>query len=312
MIGSGDCDTTDIRATSPAARNLARAPVDGARRLADDRRMHGLLRRVLAFVPFCSLIACVDRTTPGETDSDGPTSSTSSPTTLEVTSTLGPTTTSPTTTTPTTTGSTTDDVPEVHAGPCKPIDGDAGCPVEHVCCSDDPATSQGRLPNYFQDGKVDDVFGSPLFSSINNELSHWGFCIDVGEFPSPFANGCPVPCNPTWAPDQVEQICLGSQCCPFTAVDPDKDCILVDGRWRTARGQDIIDKLTAWGDVHATNQDPFAESCDLLANGDQDALIDCIRQLTVADQRGYCFGFACPCVEDVCDQKNPDWVPRCP
>jgi len=275
--------------------------------------MHGLLRRVLAFLPCCTLIACVDRTTPGETDSDGPTSSTSSPTTLEVTSTLGPTTTSPTTTSPTTTDPTTGDgVPGVHAGPCKPIDGDAGCPAEHVCCSDDPATSQGRLPNYFQDGKVDDVFGSPLFSSINNELSHWGFCIDVGEFPSPFANGCPIPCNPTWSPDQVEQICLGLQCCPFTAVDPDKDCILVDGRWRTARGQDIIDKLTAWGDVHATNQDPFAESCDLLANGDQDALIDCIRQLTVADQRGYCFALACPCVEDVCDQKNPDWVPRCP
>lgn len=276
--------------------------------------MHGLLRRFSCLLPCCVLIACTDRAT-GDTDNDNTSTSTTTSTvgTLEVTSTTAPTTTDPTTG-PTPTSTTGDGLPGVHAGACKPIDGDVGCPAEHVCCSDDPATSQGRLPNYWEDGKVDDVFGNPLFSSINNELSHWGFCIDVGEFPSPFANGCPIPCNPTWSEDQLAPICQGSQCCPFTAVDPAKDCILDPdtGRWRTARGQDVIDKLTGWGDELATNQDPFADSCTKLANGDQDALIDCIRQLGVADQRGYCFADPCPCVEDVCDQKNPDWVPRCP
>ncbi|MBZ5709676.1 hypothetical protein [Nannocystis pusilla] len=278
--------------------------------------MHGLLRRVSCLLPCCVLIGCTDRATPGDTDKDDTTTATTTTTvgTLELPSTTAPTTTDPTTTAaPTST--TGDGVPGVHAGACKPIDGDAGCPAEHVCCSDDPATSQGRLPNYWQDGKVDDVFGNPLFSSINNELSHWGFCIDVGEFPSPFANGCPVPCNPTWTFEERIIVCGGDAgCCPFTAVDPAKDCIRDPdtGRWRTARGQDVIDKLTPWGAELATNQDPFANSCTKLANGDQAALLDCIRQLGVADQRGYCFTGECPCVEDVCDQKNPDYLPRCP
>ncbi|WAS93218.1 hypothetical protein [Nannocystis punicea] len=265
--------------------------------------MHGLFRVVACL----ALTACVDRTSP-EDDSDSggsaapPASTTAMP---DDSATGGPTEDS-------TAGSTGDDVPGAHDGACKPVEGNT-CPTGHTCCSDDPATIQGLLPNYFKDGVIDDEVGTPLFSDDNNDLSYWGYCIETGGFPSPLSNGCPVPCNPTWTVERRLQICGGSQCCPFTAVDPAKDCIQdpQSGRWRTVRGADISAKLTGWGTAHATNQDPFADSCKLFAGADQNALLDCISQLGVADQRGYCFTGECPCVEDVCDQKNPDYVPRC-
>lgn len=197
--------------------------------------------------------------------------------------------------------------------PCKPVDGNT-CPIGYVCCSDDPATAGGRKPNYYKDGLVDEKYGAPLFSDANNDLSHWGRCIDVGEFTSPLTNGCPVPCNPTWPAGTTAEICGAASCCPFTAVDPDTDCVLdpETNRWRTVRGADIVAGLTAWGGAHATGQDPWAQGCQVLAAGDQNALVDCISQLSVADQRGYCYALECPCHEDVCDMKNPDWQPRCP
>jgi hypothetical protein len=149
---------------------------------------------------------------------------------------------------------TTDGLDTV-AGVCKPVA--ASCPADYVCCSDDPATTLGRLPNYFN-GQIDGTYGVPIFSGANNALSYSGQCVDVGGFPSPFATGCPVPCNPTWAPAQVAEFCgPEATCCPFRALDPIKDCVLDSNTnlWRAVRGSDIP-MLTTWGDKHTTNQDP--------------------------------------------------------
>lgn len=271
--------------------------------------MHGLLRLVACL----ALTACIDRTTP-EDDSDSG-SSTAPGTTVAPDD---PTTAQPTTgdsatgdTADTADSTTADGVPGVHAGACKPVLGNT-CPMGHTCCSDDPA-ALGALPNYFNPDVVDDPFGPPLFSDVNNDRSYWGFCIETGGFPSPLSNGCPVPCDPHWILEDRVLICGGSQCCPFTAVDPSKDCILdpQTSRWRTVNGSDVLLKRSEWGDAHATNQDPQLESCTQLAAGDENAMIDCVGKLGVADRRGYCFSGECPCVEDVCDQKNPDYVPRC-
>jgi hypothetical protein len=215
---------------------------------------------------------------------------------------------------PTTTGDTT--TGENPAGACKPVDGNVGCPADYQCCSDDPAATEGRLPNYFTQ-KIDDKYGLPIFSANNNPLSYSGQCVLTEGFPSPFPNECPVPCNPRWTADQVGEICgTSALCCALTEVDPDKDCVIdpETSRWRAVRGTDIP-ALTNWGMQHTTNQDPFGESCALFAGGgggtpDSAALADCYAQLTVADQRGFCFK-TCPCQEDLCDQKNPDYVARC-
>lgn len=216
-----------------------------------------------------------------------------------------------TNTDPTTGGS------ENPAGPCSPAEPSAGaCPGGYICCSDDPATTQGKVPNYFKPDQVDATFGVPIFSGDNNALSYSGQCVDVGDFPSPFSNGCPVPCDPTWKPDRLQQICgVATTCCPFQQVDPERDCVLdpTTSRWRAVHGTDIP-KLTVWGGAHTTNQDPNGTSCDLFAEQSggplKDVRDDCYDQLTVADRRGFCYQ-DCPCYEDLCDMKNPDWTPRC-
>ncbi len=191
------------------------------------------------------------------------------------------------------------------------------CPTNYICCSDDPASTRGRLPNYFTPGTNDDVYGVPIFSANNNALSYSGQCVDVGEFVSPFMSGCPVPCNPTWGQEQKDVICgLGSTCCPFQQIDPVKDCVLdpKTNRWRSVVGTDI-GTLSTWGAQHTTNQDPTGVSCNLFASPggmqpNMEVLKDCYDQLTVADRRGFCYQ-DCPCYEDLCDQKNPDFTPRC-
>lgn len=212
---------------------------------------------------------------------------------------------------------TTGDVEENPAGVCNPNAGTA-CPGDDVCCSDDPATTGGRIPNYFTNGVIDEKYGVPIFSGNNNPLSYWGQCVEIGGFASPFANGCPVPCNPTWDAVRLAEICGTATCCSFTELDPAKDCVMdpQSGLWRAVTGKDIP-ALTTWGAMHTTNQDPNGASCMLFASGsgtlDQDAYADCIAQLTVADQRGFCYDPAqCPCREDACAMKNPGWVPRCP
>lgn len=208
--------------------------------------------------------------------------------------------------------------PDNPAGFCKPVaQAPEACPQGYVCCSDDPATTQGRLPNYFN-GMNSEKYGIPIFSAANNVLSYSGQCVAVGGFVSPFPSGCPVPCNPTWEEAQTVEICgAGTTCCPFQTVDPDKDCVLDPdtGQWRAVRGSDIP-KLTTWGSSHTTNQDPQGTSCTLFASPggmlDQEALADCYAQLGVADQRGFCYAASqCECHEDLCAQKNPGYVKRC-
>ena len=235
--------------------------------------------------------------------------------TADTTSAVDPaTSTDPTTPTPTdpTSPDPTTGAPDNPPGFCSPVaQDDQTCPAESICCSDDPATTNGRLPNYFN-GKLDEVYGIPIFSGTNNELSFSGQCMEVGVFPSPFASGCPVPCDPTWSVADRDQICgPGSVCCPLRQVDPQKDCVLdpMTDRWRAVHGTDI-GTLTTWGNAHTTNQDPLGASCALFSAGDTAALADCYTQLTVADRRGFCVA-DCPCYEDLCDMKNPGWVPRC-
>lgn len=194
------------------------------------------------------------------------------------------------------------------------------CSEGTVCCSDDPATPGGKLPNYFNPGVVDEKYGAPLFSDANNALSSSGECLVVGGFSTPLANECAVPCNPTWTAGRIQEICgVSGGCCQRQDLDPDKDCVIdpITGHWRAVTGHDIGTPLTTWGDQHTTNQDPIGAGCNIFANAggelDEEALADCYAQLSVADQRGFCQApGTCPCFEDLCDMKNPGWVPRCP
>ena len=222
-----------------------------------------------------------------------------------------------------TTGDPTEEDPGNPAGVCDPS-ADSVCPTDYKCCSDDPATIGGKTPNFFNQGVVDDEYGVPIFSGNNNPLSTWGRCVETGGFASPFANGCPVPCNPTWEPARLTEICgTSSTCCSFTQLDPAKDCVIDPDtqRWRAVTGKDIGKNFNgipeSWGDLHTTNQDPYGSNCMLFSSPggvlSQAAFDDCIDQLSVADQRGFCYApDQCPCTEDLCAQKNPDYVAKCP
>lgn len=241
-------------------------------------------------------------------------------TTVDINTTTEPTSTTQPTTSSGDTGTTDEDLGNP-AGPCNPR-GNPDCPGTYTCCSDDPATVGGKLPNYFNPTTIDDTFGTPIFSGNNNALSTSGQCVQTGDFPSPFATGCAVPCNPRWDADSRETVCgAASVCCSFTQIDPDKDCILDGGTWRAVTGADIGKDFNGvketWGPLHTTNQDPDGTSCMTFAGGsgtfNQEALEDCIRQLSVADQRGFCYApELCPCTEDLCAQKNPGYVNKCP
>jgi hypothetical protein len=193
---------------------------------------------------------------------------------------------------------------------CNPKAG-GSCPDGEFCCSDDPATVGGKTPNYYKDGVNDATYGVPLFSDLNNALSSQGMCVALGDFSSPLVTGCPVPCNPKWDQGRIAEICGTAQCCQTQELDPNKDCVMVGGRWRAAKGEDVLNKLSQWAGTHTTNQDPFIEGCKVFAGTDQPSLVDCVNQLGVADTRGFCYSLGCPCVEDLCDMKNPDYVFKC-
>ncbi|MCA9635917.1 MAG: hypothetical protein KC420_07805 [Myxococcales bacterium] len=197
---------------------------------------------------------------------------------------------------------------------CAPVDGADSCPEDYTCCSDDPAAQNGLLPAY-RGTPPNDTYGVAIFSEMNNALSAQGMCVQLSGIANPLLNGCPVPCNPTWSTGDISTVCGGVQCCQTEQVNPDKDCIVdpMTGRWRAVTGADILAGLTSWGGLHETNQDPKATGCGLFA-GTTDAgnptFADCLDQLGVANQRGFC-NANCPCVEDLCERKNPDSVPKC-
>jgi hypothetical protein len=225
---------------------------------------------------------------------------------------------------------------------CSP-GGESPCPEGYICCSDDPAAidlddiNMAVLPEYQGRGGT----GVPLFSGGNNSLSITGMCIAAGAVPiegalaDVGAQGCPVPCNPNWTGDQIEEVCGGNTICCQTVELDAKDCVLDmavgdNGCYRPVTGTDIdglggLDATQWKGTEHTTHQDPSGVNCKTFVGGvGADVLEDkgitaaeleraCFRRLTVADARGYCLGKspsvqACPLEQptyrDACEQLN--------
>jgi hypothetical protein len=195
------------------------------------------------------------------------------------------------------------------------------------CCSDDPAAPGGVRPEYagISDG------APPYFSAANNDVGTSGMCVHVGDVEYALreeaALGCPVPCNPTWADEEVDAVC-GAQrvCCQSRALLPE-DCVvdpdlLPEEHYRPARGNDIGVRypdgtpVTAWSaGAHVTHQDPSGFGCKRLAGNppdselnDNEIWLDCVAQLSVADQRGFCVRseqcVADPACLDPCELMN--------
>jgi len=91
----------------------------------------------------------------------------------------------------------------------------------------------------------------------------------------------------------------------------EKDCVQEpSGQWRPVTGEDIPE-LTSWAeDSHDTHQDPGGVGClELAGNDHNDPLYaDCIDQLTVANQRGYCMSLA---PGELCPAAEPDYIDAC-
>jgi hypothetical protein len=187
------------------------------------------------------------------------------------------------------------------------------------CCSDDPAAPDGQLPAYVGKG----IEGAPpLFSGESNEHSRYGMCVDVTQIAGQGlveseAENCPIPCNPTWPQDSIDEVCGPSRsCCQTVELQPE-DCVMdpSTGLYRPVTGDDVFAVLTLWmADSHATHQDPNAVACMAFVDGDttSDAFTSCVAALGVANQRGYCMALApgavCPHAEpgyvDACEQLN--------
>lgn len=196
---------------------------------------------------------------------------------------------------------------------CNPRQAD-NCPDTHFCCSDDPAAEEGALPDFT--GKNISGGQAPYFSGQNNALGTSGMCVNRDDIPmgsgllDPAALNCPIPCNPTWEEDEIGVVCGANRvCCQTVELDP-LDCVSDGDEIRPVNGADIGD-LTDWNPgAHRTHQDPAGIGCSGFAQGDMtsDIFTDCIRQLTVADQRGFCMalqaGQACPTMQ-------PGYVDAC-
>jgi|GEM_PF-1854665 len=199
------------------------------------------------------------------------------------------------------------------------------CPSSYFCCSSDPSTQAGQLPDF--DG--DDVAtGLPYFAGNNNNLGSRGNCVhreSVREelsLTAGLAAGCPIPCNPTWSTDDVEATCgVGTSCCQAADLEP-TDCIQDDPddpqSWRPVRGSDILEGRTNWASIrHATHQDPGGVACEQFATEtidlDDPGFSACVQALTVADQQGYCVDSdaGCPRNEalDACEQISMGLIP---
>jgi len=200
---------------------------------------------------------------------------------------------------------------------CNPRLTDA-CPEGFTCCSDDPSaqsddpatpTANGNLPAYLN--RVNEAtpgFGVPLFSGLNNTRGTSGMCVDTGRVGAGaglFENGCPVPCNPTWEPGEVQAVCgAGTMCCQTVELTAD-DCVFDQavnggaGGYRPLNGADAVSGSppgSTWT-PGGTKQDAngfrgcteFAtDPVTGMVNGT--ILLDCANQLTVANQRGFCLG----------------------
>jgi hypothetical protein len=199
---------------------------------------------------------------------------------------------------------------------CNPRNSGAG---EFTCCSSDPATGDGMLPAY-QDKSIPG--SQPLYSDAANDDGTWGMCVRTADIPAGLglasikAMNCPIPCNPTWDLQDVETVCgTGRSCCQTIELGP-QDCVFdeVAELWRPAAGEDI-GVLSYWGSAaHDTHQDPNGTVCLEYADGEEgsEEFAVCVRELSVADQRGFCIGLgpdqSCPdalsSYIDVCEAMN--------
>jgi hypothetical protein len=168
-----------------------------------------------------------------------------------------------------------------------------------LCCADDPAAVGGELPASGSCVRTADIsFGSGL---VRAEVE-----------------SCPIPCNPTWDAGSIAAVCGASRvCCQTQELQP-KDCILDGDAWRPVAGADIPAHSDWTPDSHETHQDPSGTGCTTFAGGqDASAFEDCVRQLSVADQRGYCMALQpnefCPHTDasyiDACTQINMGLIP---
>ncbi|MBL4689256.1 MAG: hypothetical protein JKY37_31980 [Nannocystaceae bacterium] len=184
------------------------------------------------------------------------------------------------------------------------------------CCSDDPAAEGGAPPNYVQ--KNIEGGATPYFSGPNNGSGTSGLCVNTGDIPAgsglqePAALNCPIPCNPTWQRDEVDVVCGVARVCCQTRELQVEDCVQGpdDAAPRPVTGADI-GALTDWNaGAHATHQDPAGTGCTGLAGGDQSSPVftDCIAQLTVANQRGYCLAMA---PGQACATAAPTYIDAC-
>jgi hypothetical protein len=141
---------------------------------------------------------------------------------------------------------------------------------------------------------------------IVDHIPPWAGLLDQG------AENCPVPCNPTWTYEELEEVCGPNRRCCQTVELAGSDCVLDEetGCHRPARGQDIIELGDPWdADAHETHQDPGLHACaEIAEGGGQAALEDCYRQLSVADQRGYCMSLH---PEAVCPAEKPSYLSAC-
>lgn len=198
---------------------------------------------------------------------------------------------------------------------CDPRIDTGSASTEYQCCSVDPAAENG-LPSY--QGK--DIGGGsiPLFAGANNGLGIWGMCVRTADASASSslaeveAAGCPVPCNPRWSPAAVDLVCGSTAVCCQTHELRPADCVLDPdtGQWRAVTGFDI-GVLTDWASTaHDTHQDPSGVACASVAGGDvtSPVFVNCIRQLTVADQRGVCMNLGAGAV---CPDAQPTYVDAC-
>lgn len=213
---------------------------------------------------------------------------------------------------------------------CNPRQQD-NCPDSHFCCSDDPAAEGGALPAYEGKGISG---GVPFFSGPNNALGTSGLCVNRDDIPfgsglqEPAAANCPIPCNPTWEAGDITAVCGDGRVCCQTVEMEQLDCIVDpgDGSYRPVTGNDIGETydngavITDWSaGAHATHQDPSGFGCMGFAGNPPQAELagnpvwqDCVANLTVANQRGFCMalgpGQTCPVAQpgfiDACTALN--------
>ena len=216
---------------------------------------------------------------------------------------------------------------------CDPAGAEPRCPDEFFCCSDDPAaltmngddpTSTTSLPAYGDETPGEERWAKPIFSGDANNRSRSGMCTRLGTdelmLESGVAAGCPIPCNPTWTDDDVEAVCgVENAVCCQTVELTEEDCVKdQNGCYRPATGADVYDSNidTQWeASRHRTHQDPAGIGCKAEFSDSSDGFRECVRRLTVANQRGFCIAptdsgdrRACPLAHsnyiDACEALN--------